>query len=121
MSDFPKEFVVVMRAGCTPGHPLTPGYCLDISHGSEETHQSETFGGEPVRTARYGLLQPVLPNEGEVDRDALRARIAQMEEVLHKAQDKLCGIDTALKIGVCSDIEDLVEEIAETLAPRRST
>src|SRR5271169_4386897 len=51
---FPEEILVTMQEGCTPGHRLTPGCCLDI--------ESRTF---PVptdnagsRSARYRLVDP---------------------------------------------------------------
>lgn len=50
---FPKEIVVVMQAGCSPGHPLTPTYCLDI------IARSEPVTTETVRSARYRLLDPI--------------------------------------------------------------
>jgi hypothetical protein len=45
--EFPKELIVMMTAGCSPGHPLTPGSCLDISQGTELVSGS----------ARYRLME----------------------------------------------------------------
>jgi hypothetical protein len=50
---FPDELVIAMIAGCSPGHSLTPGFCLDIVPGSNlVTH-------ERTRSVRYRLVQPI--------------------------------------------------------------
>jgi hypothetical protein len=50
---FPDELVIVMYAGCSPGHPLTPGFCLDVAH------RLRLVTEDRVRGARYRLEKPV--------------------------------------------------------------
>ena len=54
---FPNELVVSMRSGCTPGHPLTPTFCLDISHNLSMKSAHPT-----VRKARYRLVEDESPD-----------------------------------------------------------
>lgn len=47
---FPSELVVCMQAGCSPEHPLTPTFCLDIM---------PRPSNDRSRTAKYRLAEQV--------------------------------------------------------------
>ena len=49
---FPKELVIEMWAGCNPGHPLTPTFCLDVANTMSVESRLST-----LRKARYRLVE----------------------------------------------------------------
>ena len=81
-AEFPDELVIHMQAGCSPGHPLTPTFCLGIGH------KLEMVSNDAVRSARYvtcvsvkeqvdGLAATVA--EYEV---SIRARMVEIDDLL---------------------------------------
>lgn len=58
--EFPTDIVVTMEAGCQPGHPMTPGFCLSIRR-----NQDLLAVAQRASSARYRLVSP----QADVDAD----------------------------------------------------
>ena len=97
---FPDELVVCMRAGCSPGHPLTPTFCLDIHH------NLELVSNDAVRSARYRMADG---GTGEQD-----ATIASLRAELATTKARLDGTALAIPILVESHTKRIVKWLRET-------
>ena len=75
-TEFPNELVICMQAGCSPGHPLTPTFCLGISH------KLETVSNDAVRSMRYLSLDEVKERVA-----GLNATVAEYEASIRSRMD----------------------------------